>query len=91
MATRDERLAFVVTLAGSAAAVSVAGRMRGEGIVVTMGGAPGRLYFLPAAGSVRGKGELSAAPQWSHSVLQKTCVEYKKQTLLENHNFRKKI
>lgn len=54
MATSDERLSFVVTLAGSAAAVSVAGSMRSEGIVVTMGGAPERLYFLPAAGLGRG-------------------------------------
>lgn len=39
MATRDERLSFVVTLAGSAA-VSVLGSMRGKETVATMGGAP---------------------------------------------------
>lgn len=50
-ATHDERLSFVVTLAGSAAAVSVTGSMRSEEIVSTMGGAPERLYFVPAAGS----------------------------------------
>lgn len=78
-ATRDERLSFVVTLAGSAAAVSVKGSMRSEEIVSTMGGAPERLYFVPAAGSGGGKA-ICAAPQWPHSVLhlEKTCTECKK-------------
>lgn len=78
-ATRDERLSFVVTLAGSAAAVSVKGGMRSEEIVSTMGGAPERLYFVPAAGSGGGKA-ICAAPQWPHSVvhLEKTCTECKK-------------
>lgn len=78
-ATRDERLSFVVTLAGSAAAVSVKGSMRSEEIVSTMGGAPERLYFVPAAGSGGGKA-ICAAPQWPHSVLhlEKTCIECKK-------------
>lgn len=79
MATRDERLSFVVTLAGSAAAVSVKGSMRSVEIVSTMGGAPERLYFVPAAGSGGGKA-ICAAPQWPHSVLhlEKTCTECKK-------------
>lgn len=78
-ATRDERLSFVVTLAGSAAAVSVKGSMRSEEIVSTMGGAPKRLYFVPAAGSGGGKA-ICAASQWPHSVLhlEKTCIECKK-------------
>lgn len=80
-ATRDERLSFVVTLAGSTAAVSVEGSMRSEEIVVTMGGAPERLYFVPAAGSGGGKADISAAPKWPHSVLhlQESCVECKKE------------
>lgn len=51
--TRKERLSFVVTLAGSAAAVSVEESMRSVEIVLTMGGAPERLFQLQVRAEVK--------------------------------------